>query len=132
MIMDADVIIIGGGPAGSTLATLLARSGISVLLLEEKRMPRHKVCGEFITPEAMPALERLEVADAIHRAGAQKITRLCLAASNGTKVETSIAEVSRGSQSALSLSRAKFDQILFEKAKHAGAICLEGVAVKSC
>ncbi|MEW6213063.1 MAG: NAD(P)/FAD-dependent oxidoreductase, partial [Acidobacteriota bacterium] len=78
------------------------------------------------------ALERLEVADAIHRAGAQKITRLCLAASNGTKVETSIAEVSRGAQSALSLSRAKFDQILFEKAKHAGAICLEGVAVKSC
>lgn len=130
--MDADVIIIGAGPAGSTLATQLARSGISVLLVEEKHMPRHKVCGEFITPEAFPTLERLEVRDAIHRAGAQPITRLCLTASNGTKVETSIAEMSRGARSALSLSRARLDQILFEKAKQAGSVCLEGVAVKNC
>jgi geranylgeranyl reductase family protein len=131
-MIDADVIIIGGGPAGSALATLLARRGISALLLEEKHMPRHKVCGEFLTPEAIPTLERLEALEAIRQANAQPITRLCLVASNGTKVETSIAEVSRGAPSALSLSRARFDQILFEKAKHAGAACLEGVAVKDC
>ncbi|HEY7545454.1 MAG TPA: tryptophan 7-halogenase [Blastocatellia bacterium] len=130
--MDADVIIIGAGPAGSSAATRLARSSFRVLLVEEKHMPRHKVCGEFITPEALPTLERLGVADAIHQAGAQQITRLCLAASNGTKVETSIAEMSHGAESALSLSRARLDQLLFENAKGAGAICLEGLAVKNC
>ncbi len=130
--MGADVIIIGAGPAGSSAAIRLARSGFRVLLVEEKHMPRHKVCGEFITPEAFSTLERLEVTSEIHRAGAQPITRLCLASSNGTKVETSIAEMSHGAPSALSLSRARLDQILFEKAKQAGATCLEGVAVKNC
>ena len=46
-----DAIIVGGGPAGSSAAISLAEGGARVLLLEEKRMPRGKLCGEFITPE---------------------------------------------------------------------------------
>nr|MBS0036770.1 NAD(P)/FAD-dependent oxidoreductase [Saprospiraceae bacterium] len=47
-----DVIVIGGGLAGLSLATLLSRSGVEVLVLEKENYPRHKVCGEFISNES--------------------------------------------------------------------------------
>ncbi|MCI0487065.1 MAG: FAD-dependent monooxygenase [Blastocatellia bacterium] len=130
--MNYDVIIVGGGPAGSSAAVCLAESGARVLLLEEKRMPREKLCGEFITPECFPSLGRLGVRDRLMAAGAQKITRLCLTASNGRTVQASIAEMSGEGSSAISLSRARFDHILFERAREAGTDCLEGIAVKEC
>ena len=128
--MDYDVIIVGAGPAGSSAAIRLAESGVRVLVLEEKRMPREKLCGEFITPESFPTLKRLAVFDRMLAAGAQKITRLCLVASGGRIVHVPIAEMSYEAAWAMSLSRARFDQILFERARELGATCLEGVAVK--
>ena len=53
---DADVIVVGAGPAGSTTASYLARSGLDVLLLEKSRFPREKVCGDGLTPRAVKAL----------------------------------------------------------------------------
>jgi len=61
-----DVIVAGGGPAGSTLAWELARRGVRVLLLERTRFPREKVCGDYVEPrglrilQEMGCLERLE------------------------------------------------------------------------
>jgi geranylgeranyl reductase family protein len=49
----ADVIVVGAGPAGSTLATHLARAGIDVLLLEKSTFPREKVCGDGLTPRGV-------------------------------------------------------------------------------
>ena len=45
MTHDAEVIVVGAGPAGSTVATYLARAGVDVLLLEKTGFPREKVCG---------------------------------------------------------------------------------------
>ncbi len=62
----ADVIVVGGGPAGSTLGWELARRGVSVLVLERTRFPREKVCGDYVEPrglrilQEMGCLERLE------------------------------------------------------------------------
>jgi geranylgeranyl reductase family protein len=127
-----DVIIVGGGPAGSSAAITLAARGLRVLLLEEKRMPRPKLCGEFITPESFPTLERLGVLSTMMAAGAQRLTRLSLVAASGKRVETRLAEMSAVADWAMSLSRARFDQILFERAREAGADCREGIAVKQC
>src|SRR5438552_6936188 len=89
-----DAIIIGGGPAGSAAAISLAQRGARVLLLEEKRMPRGKLCGEFITPECFPSLERLGVMDRMLAAGSQKITRVRLITAKGKSVQTHISNIS--------------------------------------
>lgn len=65
-------------------------------------------------------------------AGAQKITRVNLIASNGKSVQTHISKISNDAPWAMSLSRARFDQILFHRAREAGAECIERVAVKDC
>jgi flavin-dependent dehydrogenase len=129
--MKYDVIIVGGGPAGCSTAIRLAQSGLRPLVLEEKHMPREKLCGEFITPECFPALERLGVLDRMYDAGAQKIRSLNLVPSGGAPVVAKISEMSSFSPTALSLSRARFDRVLFERAQEVGAVCLEGVAVKN-
>ncbi|MFD1046523.1 geranylgeranyl reductase family protein [Kibdelosporangium lantanae] len=53
---DAEVIVVGAGPAGSTAAAYLARSGVDVLLLEKSRFPREKVCGDGLTPRGVKQL----------------------------------------------------------------------------
>ena len=52
----ADVIVVGAGPAGSTTAYHLAKSGLDVLLLEKTEFPREKVCGDGLTPRAVKQL----------------------------------------------------------------------------
>ncbi|HWO00532.1 MAG TPA: FAD-dependent oxidoreductase [Blastocatellia bacterium] len=126
-----DVIIIGGGPAGCSAAARLAAAGIRVMLLEKSRMLRHKLCGEFITPECFPTLNRLGVMNQVMEAGARKIARLRLVGTNGNQVEAPVSEISSKSH-ALSLSRARFDHVLFGNARRAGATCLEGHVVKRC
>lgn len=54
-----DLIIIGGGPAGAAAAITAARAGASVLIMEHGRLPRHKVCGEFVSAEALALLSVL-------------------------------------------------------------------------
>jgi flavin-dependent dehydrogenase len=54
-----DLIVIGGGPAGTSAAITCARSGARVLLLERGRFPRHKVCGEFVSAESLDLLAAL-------------------------------------------------------------------------
>jgi len=129
-MFDYDAIIIGGGPAGSSAAISLSLRGARVLVLEEKRMPRGKLCGEFITPECFPTLERLGVMHRMLAAGAKRVSRVSLVAASGKSVQTHISKMSDDATWAMSLSRARFDEILLNRARETGAVCLEGVAVK--
>ena len=61
---NVDIAVIGGGPAGSSAATMLARQGWRVVLLERERFPREHV-GESLLPASMPVLEELGAMDAV-------------------------------------------------------------------
>lgn len=63
--LDAEVLVVGGGPAGAATATLLARHGRDVLLLEKAAHPREKPCGEYYGPGVVDALARLGALDAV-------------------------------------------------------------------
>jgi flavin-dependent dehydrogenase len=58
-----DVIITGAGPAGSSAAIRLAQARINVLLVEQKKFPRAKLCGEFMSPECLSHFAELNVLD---------------------------------------------------------------------
>lgn len=63
-----DIVVIGGGPAGSAAAIKAARRGRRVLLLERGRFPRHKVCGEFVSAESLELLgDLLQVGPSVAR-----------------------------------------------------------------
>jgi flavin-dependent dehydrogenase len=66
-----DVVVIGGGPAGSTAAALLARRGYRVVALEKARHPRFHI-GESLLPMNLPLFERLGVLDKVRALGAYK------------------------------------------------------------
>jgi geranylgeranyl reductase family protein len=58
---DADVIVVGAGPAGTATAILLAEQGLRIIVLDRARFPRPKICGEYLSPEAGRVLDRLGV-----------------------------------------------------------------------
>ena len=58
---DADVIVVGAGPSGSTAAYYLSQAGLNVLLIEKSRFPRDKVCGDGLTPRAVKSLVAMGV-----------------------------------------------------------------------
>lgn len=63
----ADVVIVGGGPAGSTTASLLAARGHAVLVLDRARFPREKPCAEYCSPGVIDVLKRIGALDKIER-----------------------------------------------------------------
>ena len=73
-----DAIIIGAGPAGSTAAILLARAGWSVAIVEKKRFPRRKVCGECIAASNLPLLDALGIGAQFEASAGPELRRLAL------------------------------------------------------
>src|SRR4026207_980792 len=80
------VIIAGAGPAGSSAAIHLAREGMRVLLVEQKKFPRAKLCGEFISPECRRHFETLGVADAMINSDPASITETVFYSTRGHHV----------------------------------------------
>jgi flavin-dependent dehydrogenase len=116
-----DVAIIGAGPAGSTLAALLARKGVRVALYDRDVFPRDKLCGEFLSYDALPILDALGVTPAIDEANAPHIIRCRVV---GARVyEFDLPHAARG------VSRLFFDDLLLRTAEASGAIRRDGVTV---
>lgn len=72
--VNVDVAIVGAGPGGSTLAALLARRGYSVALIDRDAFPRDKLCGEFLSYDALPIVDALGVRQELDARGAPEIT----------------------------------------------------------
>ena len=119
-----DVAIAGAGPAGTSAAIHLARQGMLVLLVEQKRFPRAKLCGEFISPECAAHFEQLGVYEQIISAGGASLTETSFYSRRGGKV-TVPSKWFGNASAAIGLSRAEMDMLLLERAKHVGVTVME-------
>ncbi|HEV8588911.1 MAG TPA: NAD(P)/FAD-dependent oxidoreductase [Pyrinomonadaceae bacterium] len=126
-VSDYDVIIAGGGPAGSSAAIHLALRGARVLLVEQKKFPRAKLCGEFISPECAAHFERLGVTEQMFASGPAKLTETVFYSHNGTNVSVPSDWFSAGGM-AIGLSRAEMDERLLRRAAAVGVEVREDTA----
>jgi len=120
-----DVIVIGGGPAGSTVAALLAARGKTVMLIEKDRHPRFHI-GESLLPFNVPLLEKLGVKEAVERIGMPKYGIEFVSPDHD---HPSLLEFGDGWHKDMNYSfqvrRSDFDKILFDNAKEKGAEAIE-------
>lgn len=119
--MVYDALIIGGGPAGATIAFLLANAGWSVAIVEKKTFPRRKVCGEFMSATNLPLLQNLGLAEFYRSHGGPEIRRVGLFAEDAIVVSAMPQTNVTNSHWGRALGREHLDTILLNKAVNAGA-----------
>jgi flavin-dependent dehydrogenase len=128
----ADVVVVGGGPAGAATAWALARNGADVLILDRAHFPRPKACAEFLSPQARRILADMGALDAVIRSGAPDLEAMTIHAVNGQSFEgrfDAARNCAGQRNAALGVRRDVLDSILLDCARAAGARVAEGVAV---
>ncbi len=124
-----DIAIAGAGPAGSSLAIRLAIAGFSVILVEQKKFPREKLCGEFISPECLTHFEELGVMNEMITAGGTDLQETMFFGRDGKGVSVKSEWFGGFGSTALGLSRAEMDLKLLERAKICGVTVLVETSV---
>ena len=124
------VVIVGAGPAGSSLAIRLAKRGFAVTLIEKDRFPREKLCGEFLSPECFRHFDELGVRSELFAKGGDRVAETRFYGRTGRSVAVPTAWFG-GGEFALSLSRAEMDLALLNRAKAVGVEVIENGRVVS-
>ena len=122
--VEADVVIVGAGPAGTSTAHYLAQTGLDVVVLEKSAFPRDKVCGDGLTPRAVSELIRMGV-----DTGSWARNTGLRAIGGGRTVEIPWPEVASMPNYGLACRREVLDAALADRARASGAVIHEGVTV---
>ncbi|HEY4734623.1 MAG TPA: FAD-dependent oxidoreductase [Gemmatimonadaceae bacterium] len=130
--LDAEVIVVGGGPAGAATAWALAREGADVLVLDRATFPRDKVCAEYLSPQASRILSDMGVLEDVEASGPAHLAGMRLRAPNGLIVDGEFA-ANHGFRAfrdkGLAIRRTILDEIVLRGARNAGARVEEGARV---
>lgn len=132
MAPDFDILVIGGGPAGSTIASLLADLGHTVCILEKRHHPRFHI-GESLLPMNLPLFEKLGVLEQVEAIGIKKY------AAEFNSLKTSLAQdtfyfskaTNNSPAFAYQVRRSELDELLFINCQKKGVTALEGITVTS-
>ncbi|MGZ3566115.1 MAG: NAD(P)/FAD-dependent oxidoreductase [Gemmatimonadaceae bacterium] len=130
--VDAEVIVVGGGPAGASTAWALAREGVDVLILDRAKFPRDKICAEYLSPQASRILSDMGVLDEIERSNPGHLAGMSVRAPNGFVANGEFA-ANHGFRAfrdkGLAIRRTILDEIVLRGARMAGARVEESVRV---
>ena len=127
---STDVIVVGGGPAGATTATLVAQQGFNVTLFERERFPRYHI-GESLIPETFWVLERLKMIDKLRNSHFVQKHSVQFITDRGTLSEPFYFADNKPHESSQTwqVLRSEFDQMMLENAAEQGVNVQEGVRV---
>jgi len=119
---EFDVIVVGGGPGGSTVATCCAQRGWRVALFEHARFPRHKACGNVLNPNCWPVLERSGAAEKV-----RDLPQFPVAGATFTTADQQVLQIDRrdGDGRFTAIRRGLLDVVLLEQARSAGVTVFE-------
>jgi menaquinone-9 beta-reductase len=130
--MDAEVVVVGGGPAGAATAWALARAGVDVLVLDRARFPRDKACAEYLSPQASRILHEMGALAAAEASGAAQLSGMLVRSPSGAEIHGEFA-ASHGFHGfrdrGLALRRRDLDALVLGCARNAGARVAEGERV---
>jgi flavin-dependent dehydrogenase len=128
-----DILVIGGGPAGCTAATLLCQRGYKVTLVEKDRFPRFHI-GESLLPMNLPIFERMGVLDAVREIGVLKYGADFSQPGDGSDYNVFYFDEALGDspEHAFQVKRADFDQVLIEHCRDVGVHVLEETRIIRC
>jgi len=130
--LDAEVIVVGGGPAGASTAWALAQQGVDVLVLDRAKFPRDKICAEYLSPQASRILSDMRVLDEIERTKPGHLAGMSIRAPNGHVANGEFA-ANHGfhgfRDKGLAVRRMILDDIVLRGARTAGARVEESVRV---
>jgi flavin-dependent dehydrogenase len=125
-----DVLVAGGGPAGTSAAVALAGQGRDVILIDRARFPRPKPCAEYLSPEASRILDAMGALNAIEETGAARLAGVLVRSPNGSEIRGEFLS-GHGYQPyrerGLSVRREILDNVLIDRARAAGVRIREGV-----
>jgi flavin-dependent dehydrogenase len=124
--LSAEVIVVGGGPAGAALSAELAGRGRSVLLADRATFPRPKACGECVNPGAVAALGRLGLLSGVYATSPVTLRGWELVTPGGRSAWAAFP----GGARALGVDRRTFDAALLAEARRRGVRVIEGVRVR--
>ncbi|HEV3027209.1 MAG TPA: NAD(P)/FAD-dependent oxidoreductase [Planctomycetota bacterium] len=131
---DFEVIIVGAGPAGSALAAFLGAGGKRTLLVDKARFPRDKVCGEYMSPEALGTLDRLGVLGQVEASAHRKLYGILIHAYDGIASRGTYRPVGPYAPYrpyGLAIRREVFDAVLFRHAiSYPSVTAMEGFRVE--
>lgn len=129
---DADVIVVGGGPAGASTAFALASAGAKVVIIDRDRFPRDKPCAEYLSPQASRILNDMRILEEVESRGPSRLSGMIVRAPSGRQLRGDFAAQHgfRGFRDrGLAIRRRVLDAILLDAARRAGTRVMERTRV---
>jgi flavin-dependent dehydrogenase len=130
-VSRVDIAIIGGGPAGATVAALLARRGREVVLVERSSAWRWRACGVFTSPAALTALRRVGLSEEVLREAALPIGAMRVEADDGTAFRLTYGDDGSLDRSAVGFDRRILDEAVLDLARATGVTVRTGTTLSA-